>query len=269
MLNPPILSLCKFGFCSLLVAILDLERMLATLAPRPQRLQILAIITYSSTLSLMRQWCILFSMIISLLFSEPTLFFLWLLAIIYGITIHEYSHVLAAYLQGDDTGRLMGRLTLNPIAHIEPIGMILLLIVGFGWGRPAPFNPYNLKYRKWGEVIVAFAGPASNLLSIIIFMIAVSLLGPILGPLNLLIQLLSFLILINIVLLAFNLIPIPPLDGSKLLFELLPERFSHVKAQLSRNGPWILLMLIFADNFLGINIFGRVFGIFFRLAGIY
>ncbi len=208
-------------------------------------------------------------MIISLLFSEPTLFFLWLLAIVYGITVHEYSHVLAAYLQGDDTGRLMGRLTLNPIAHIEPIGMILLLIVGFGWGRPAPFNPYNLKYRKWGEVYVALAGPLSNLISIIVFILAVNILGPILGPANLLIQLFGFLILINIILLAFNLIPIPPLDGSKLLFTLLPARYEHIKAQLSRNGPWILLMLIFADNFLGINIFGRVFNVFFRLAGIF
>ncbi|MEK7189339.1 MAG: site-2 protease family protein [Patescibacteria group bacterium] len=207
-------------------------------------------------------------MIISLLFSEPTLFFLWLLAIVYGITVHEFSHVLAAYAQGDDTGRLMGRLTLNPLAHIDPFGMLLLLVAGFGWGAPAPFNPHNLKYRRWGEVMVALAGPASNLLSIIIFMIAVNVLGPALGPLNLLIQLFGFLILINIVLLAFNLIPIPPLDGSKLLFELLPDRFSRLKASLARNGPWILLMLVFADNFLGINIFGRVFDVFFRLAGL-
>ncbi|OJI07603.1 hypothetical protein BK004_00750 [bacterium CG10_46_32] len=207
-------------------------------------------------------------MIISLLFTEPTLFFLWLLAIVYGITIHEYSHVLAAYLQGDDTGKLLGRLTLNPLAHIEPFGMLLLLVVGFGWGRPAPFNPFNLKYRKWGEVLVAFAGPLSNLVSIIVFIVAVNILGPILGPFNLLVQLLGFLILINIILLAFNLIPIPPLDGSKLLFELLPDKYNHIKAQLSRNGPWILLMFIFVDNFLGINIFGRIFSVFFRLAGL-
>lgn len=207
-------------------------------------------------------------MIISLLFSEPALFFLWLLAIVYGITVHEYSHVLAAYLQGDDTGRLMGRLTLNPLAHVDLFGMLLLLVVGFGWGRPAPFNPHNLKYRRWGEVLVALAGPAANMVSITVFMIAVNVLGPVLGPFNMLIQLLGFLILINIVLLAFNLIPIPPLDGSKLLFELLPDRYAHFKARLARNGPWILLMLIFADNFLGINIFGRVFTLFFSLAGL-
>jgi len=208
-------------------------------------------------------------MIISLLFSEPTLFFIWILAIVYGITVHEFSHVLAAYLQGDDTGKLMGRLTLNPLAHIDPIGMLMLLFVGFGWGRPAPFNPYNLKNQKWGEVIVALAGPVSNFISVIIFMIAVNLLMGALGPENLLIQLLSFLILINIILLVFNLLPIPPLDGSKLLFEILPQKYSHIKAQLSKNGPMILIGLIIADNFLGINIFGRIFSVFFRLAGIF
>lgn len=207
-------------------------------------------------------------MILSLLFSEPTLFFLWLLAIVYGITVHEFSHVLAAYLQGDDTGRLMGRLTLNPVAHIEPFGMLLLLVAGFGWGRPAPFNPHNLKYHRWGEVMVALAGPASNLISIALFMALAAVLGPVLGPMNLLMQFLGLLILINMVLLVFNLIPIPPLDGATLLFELLPDRLSHIKNQLSRNGPWILLMLIIADNFLGINIFSRIFGFFFRIAGI-
>jgi len=208
-------------------------------------------------------------MIISLLFSEPVLFFIWILAIVYGITIHEFSHVFAAYLQGDDTGKQMNRLTLSPLAHIDPIGMLMLLFVGFGWGKPAPFNPYNLKNQKWGEVFVALAGPLSNFISVIIFMVAVNLLTGILGPENLLIQLLSFLILINIILFVFNLIPIPPLDGSKLLFEFLPQKYSHIKDQLSRNGPFILIGLIIADNFLGINIFGRIFSVFFKIAGIF
>ena len=208
-------------------------------------------------------------MIISLLFSDPTLFFIWILAIVFGITVHEFAHVFAAYLQGDDTGKLMGRLTLNPIAHIDPIGMLLLLFVGFGWGKPAPFNPHNLKYRRWGESIVALAGPLANVISIIVFIIAVRLLGNSLGTENLLMQFLSFLILINIILLAFNLIPIPPLDGSKLLFEILPDKYNNFKVYLSKNGPWLLLMLIFADNFLGINIFGRIFSVFFKLAGVF
>lgn len=187
----------------------------------------------------------------------------------YGITVHEFSHVLAAYLQGDDTGKLMGRLTLNPLAHIDPIGMLMLLFVGFGWGRPAPFNPYNLKNQKYGEVLVALAGPVSNFLSIIVFMILANLLIGVLGPTNLLIQLFGFLILINIVLMVFNLLPIPPLDGSTLLFEILPSKYNHIKEQLARGGPMILIGLIIADNFLGINIFGRIFSIFFKLAGIF
>jgi len=208
-------------------------------------------------------------MIISLLFSEPTLFLIWLLAIVYGITVHEFSHVLAAYMQGDDTGKLMGRLTLNPLAHIDPVGMLMLLFVGFGWGRPAPFNPHNLKNQKWGEVIVALAGPISNFISIVIFMILSKLLIGSLGQDNLFIQFLGFLILINIILMVFNLIPIPPLDGATLLFEVLPEKYNHIKDQLRRNGPLILIGLIIADNFLGINIFGRIFGIFFSLASIF
>src|SRR3990167_1831293 len=108
-------------------------------------------------------------MIISLLFSQPSLFIIWLLAIAYGITVHEFAHVLAAYLQGDDTGRLLGRLTLNPLKHIDPFGLFLLMIVGIGWGRPAPYNPYNLKHRRWGEVLVALAGPLANLISIVVF----------------------------------------------------------------------------------------------------
>ncbi len=206
-------------------------------------------------------------MIISLLFSQPYLFLILLLAVAYGITVHEFAHVLAARLQGDDTGERLGRLTLNPLAHLDVFGVILLLVAGFGWGKPAPYNPYNLKFRRWGEVLVALAGPLSNLLSIVIFGIAGNLLAPVLAPTNLLLQFLGSLIGINIVLLVFNLIPIPPLDGSKLLFTLLPDQFREFKVKLAQNGPWILLMLVVADNFLGINIFGGLFNFFFTLAG--
>ncbi len=206
-------------------------------------------------------------MIISLLFSEPILFFLWIMAIFYGITVHEFSHVFAAYVQGDDTGRLMGRLTLNPVAHIDPFGMLMLLFVGFGWGKPAPFNPYNLKNQRFGEIFVAISGPLANFLSIIVFMLAINFFGPILGAHNLFIQFLGLLILVNLVLMIFNLIPIPPLDGSKLLFEILPQRFDNIKIYLEKNGPIILIALVFADNFLGINIFGNIFNFFFRFAG--
>lgn len=205
-------------------------------------------------------------MILNLLFSQPSLFVVWLLAIVYGITVHEFAHVLAARLQGDDTGERLGRLTLNPLAHLDGFGLVMLLVAGFGWGKPAPYNPYNLKNQKWGEVIVAMAGPLSNLISLVIFGLVAKLLLPSLGVENLLIQFLTFLVMINIVLLAFNLIPIPPLDGSKVLFAVLPDKYNHIKVYLSSHGPWLLLILVVADNFLGINIFGHLFNIFFRLA---
>lgn len=206
-------------------------------------------------------------MILNLLFTQPSLFFVWLLAIIYGITVHEFAHVLAARLQGDDTGERMGRLTLNPLAHLDGFGLVMLLVAGFGWGKPAPYNPYNLKNQKWGEVLVAMAGPLSNLISLVIFGLLSKMLLPSLGVENLLIQFLTFLVMINIVLLAFNLIPIPPLDGSKVLFAVLPDKYNHIKVYLSSHGPWLLLILVVADNFLGINIFGHLFNVFFRLAG--
>ena len=206
-------------------------------------------------------------MILNLLFTQPSLFFLWLLAITYGITVHEFSHVLAARLQGDDTGERLGRLTLNPLAHLDGVGFVMLLLAGFGWGKPAPYNPYNLKNQKWGEVLVALAGPLSNLISLIIFGLLSKILLPSLGVENLLIQFLTFLLLINIVLLVFNLIPMPPLDGSKFLFAVLPDKYNHIKVYLSTHGPWLLLILVVADNFLGVNIFGHLFNVFFRLAG--
>lgn len=202
-----------------------------------------------------------------MLFTEPILFFIWLLAIVYGITVHEFSHVLAARLQGDDTGERLGRLTLNPLAHLDVVGFLMMLFIGFGWGKSAPYNPYNLKFQKWGEALVSIAGPLSNLMSIIIFGLMARFLAPSLGMENLLVQFLSFLILINIVLMVFNLIPIPPLDGSKVLFAFLPARFSYVEQYLTLRGPWILLVLIIADNFLNINIFSHFFNVFFRLAG--
>ncbi|MFA6534452.1 MAG: site-2 protease family protein [Patescibacteria group bacterium] len=197
----------------------------------------------------------------SLLLSDPLFFVLWLLAVVYALTIHEFSHVLAAYLMGDNTGKDLGRLTLNPLAHIDWLGFAMLLFVGFGWGNPAPYNPYNLRYKKWGTALVAFAGPLSNVISLLVFGLASKFLRIYtnLPTDNLLLEFLMFLALVNLVLLVFNLIPIPPLDGSKILFTVLPDKYNNFKISLMHNGPWVLLILIIADNFLGISIFGRLF----------
>lgn len=201
---------------------------------------------------------------ITLLAEQPLVFVAWILAIIIGISVHEFSHVFAAYLQGDETGKALGRLTLNPFAHIDPLGLGLLVIAGFGWGRPAPFNPLNLRNRRFGPTLVALAGPLSNLLLIVLFGLVFRFLLPILNlpDENLLVIFLVFLIQINIVLMVFNLIPIPPLDGSRLLLTLLPERYEALKLSLERFGPFLLIFLVL----FGGGLFARLFHLVNELA---
>ncbi len=201
---------------------------------------------------------------INLLFQDPPVFVAWIMAIIIGITFHEFSHVLAAYVQGDQTGKNLGRLTLNPLAHIDPLGLLLLVGVGFGWGRPAPFNPYSLRNPKLGSALVAIAGPVSNLVLIVVFGLAFRFLLPLFHlPLdNLLVIFLVFLIQINIVLMLFNLIPIPPLDGSRVLLNALSDRFAGLKEFLEKFGPFILLALLL----FGGGLFSRLFQVVNTLA---
>ncbi|MBU4298419.1 site-2 protease family protein, partial [Patescibacteria group bacterium] len=101
-------------------------------------------------------------MLIELLFSNPLIYLMVAIAILLGFSIHEYSHAQAAYLLGDPTAKLQGRLTINPLAHFDPIGTLLIFIIGFGWGKPVPFNPFNLRNQKWGPALVGLAGPLSN-----------------------------------------------------------------------------------------------------------
>lgn len=198
---------------------------------------------------------------LSNLFSDPIFFVVWVIAVVYAITVHEFSHVLAAYLLGDKTGQDMGRLTLNPLAHIDWLGFAMLLFVGFGWGRPAPYNPYNLRFPKWGPVIVSLAGPAANLLTVVVGVLLLRLFGGLaVGQETMFSLLLLSLVMINLTLMLFNLIPIPPLDGARLLFTILPARFNDFKVQLAQNGPYILLGLVILDSIIpGLSIFGRLF----------
>lgn len=186
-------------------------------------------------------------MLITLLLQNPLLFIVFALSLLVAIAIHEFAHAWAADKLGDPTPRLQGRLTLNPIAHLDPVGTILLLLVGFGWGKPVQFDPFNLQNPRRDAAIISFAGPFSNMILVTIlslvyrFGILQNLLpflpiGAIIPP----------LIQLNLVLAIFNLIPIHPLDGGKILVGLLPaEQARSVDRFLRQNGLILLLLLIF------------------------
>lgn len=197
-------------------------------------------------------------MIITLLFTEPLLFIAIFIALIVSITFHEFSHILVAKWQGDNTGEQAGRLTLNPLAHLDLFGTIAILLIGFGWGKPAPFNPYNLRNQRYGPALVALGGPAANLFLIIVFGILLKIIYPIFGPDNYLTIFLQILVTFNGVLMVFNLIPVPPLDGSHILEGILGNRFSNFSAFLNTYGPRLLLGLILLSLLFGLPIFSYI-----------
>lgn len=165
-------------------------------------------------------------------------------ALLLAIGLHEYAHALAADLQGDRLPRAMGRLTLNPIRHLDPLGTVLILIAGFGWGKPVEFRPEALSSRRFGAAFVAVAGPLMN--------VALAVLGALIyrvvrasGGVGFLFDFLEAFIYINVVLAVFNLLPIPPLDGSRLLTIFLPPSKQKVIFFLDRYGFLILLVIIF------------------------
>lgn len=178
------------------------------------------------------------------LFSDPIQFIVGFLALIISIGIHEFAHVLAAYLQGDQTGKALGRLTLNPLAHLDMFGTIAIVVAGIGWGKPAPFNPYNLRYRRWGPALVALAGPLSNIILVMLAGYTLLLVGPQLETGNLLLSFLATLVFLNAALAVFNFIPVTPLDGSHLL-RALTSPDNTLVLFLERYGVFILLGLLF------------------------
>lgn len=201
-------------------------------------------------------------MLIQTLLSEPIFFILWVAAIIFALTIHEFSHGLVARLQGDPTAEREGRLTLNPLSHIDWMGFFLLVVAGFGWAKPIPFNPYNLKYKRFGPALVALAGPLSNILMVVIVGVVLSLIYRFTGvdSENLMVLFFVLVIQVNILLAVFNFIPIPPLDGSKILFSFIGESRPEVVMFLEKYGIWMLLALIF----FGGNLIGGIFSFFYN-----
>jgi Zn-dependent protease len=168
------------------------------------------------------------------------------LILLVALPFHEFSHALAAYRLGDSTAKLMGRLTLNPLAHLDPLGSLLILLVGFGWAKPTPYNPYNLHGGRSGEAIVAFAGPASNLVLAVAAAIPLRYIvaSGVAVPIEI-VDILRFFIRINILLMVFNLVPIPPLDGSKVLFAFMdPYTERRWRPVLEQYGFIILIAII-------------------------
>lgn len=189
---------------------------------------------------------------------QPSIIF-QIAVLVMSVVIHEVSHGFVAGMLGDPTARLAGRLTLNPIKHLDPVGsvfvpLMLSLIPGMpilGWAKPVPYNPYNLKARRWGPALVAFAGPASNFIVAIFFslLIRFGIIGAFLPPAA--VGLSLAIVVINVVLGLFNLIPVPPLDGSKILFAALPYRLRSIEATLERfQFVFILVVLFFAGSIL-------------------
>ena len=198
------------------------------------------------------------------LLSDPILLIPVLAAIILAFTFHEFAHAAAAELLGDSTPKSLGRLTLNPISHIDPLGFFLLILAGFGWGKPVPFNPVNLKNPKSGSAIIGLAGPFANLILGAMALLAIIVLRNLglLDPNSLLTFFLVILVQFNVVLMIFNLIPVPPLDGSKILLAVVPDKYAVFKHNLINYGPTILFGLILLDAFSNISIFSRLFSFF-------
>ena len=180
-----------------------------------------------------------------------------LIILFFSAIVHEVAHGYAALFQGDTTAKYENRLTLNPIRHIDPFGSIILPLlmfvsttaipgaphIIFGWAKPVPFNPYNLRNRKWGEAIVAAAGPGVNIVIAVLFGLTMRFGSAFLSaPV---ISIMGLIVFYNILLAIFNLVPIPPLDGSKILFAFLPAGAAGIRRVMERYSIFFVLFFIF------------------------
>lgn len=195
-------------------------------------------------------------MFLQLIFSNPIIALTIFAVVIIALTVHEFSHALVGHAKGDPTAEQLGRLTLNPVKHIDPWGLVPFVLFGFGWARPVPFNPYNLKNPRVDALHIALAGPLSNLGLALVFAVAYRVLSEFGALSGLLPVFLVYGVLINLLLMIFNLIPIHPLDGSKILDVLLykPEHQRTLMA-IKQYGPQVLMFLVLLSIFSPINPF--------------
>lgn len=175
---------------------------------------------------------------------DPVVIALRIPALLIAITVHEFAHARMAYYFGDSTAKIQGRMNLNPINHLDPIGTIMILLVGFGWAKPVPINPYNFNHYRKGLRWVSFAGPMVNFALGFLSLLLLNLLVGAGLQSGLFLQFVVVLMQLNILLGIFNLIPIPPLDGSKILMSFLSDAYLGYYRQLEQYAPLILLVLI-------------------------
>lgn len=187
--------------------------------------------------------------------EDPVGFVAFIIAIVLGITVHEFMHAYAAHRLGDDTARLLGRLSLNPMAHLDPFGTLLLVLAGFGYGKPVPFNESRLR-TALGVTFVALAGPLANVVLATLCAVplrfgSASTLGSAYE------EILGAIVLWNCVLAIFNLVPIPPLDGANVVYGLLPPRQQYAWRTYQQYGPFLLLgIFLLAPRVLSTVVFG-------------
>jgi len=199
----------------------------------------------------------------------------YIIVLIMSVVVHEVAHGYTAYLLGDNTARLSGRLTLNPIKHLDPFGSVILPLLlvfmnaGFviGWAKPVPYNPNNLRDVKKGTFLVAIAGILANLILVIIFGLFIRFMPMFISGVaaESLYRITSIIVILNLVLVVFNLIPIPPLDGSKILFSYLPVKYKYIENFLEK---WGMMLLLFFIVFLWVKISPIIFIAFHFITGV-
>jgi Zn-dependent protease len=180
--------------------------------------------------------------LIQLLFRDPLTFVLLAIPLLYSIIIHELAHGWVAYKMGDSTAKWLGRLSLNPMRHLDPVGTLALFIVGFGWAKPVPVNFANLRDQRKGLIFVSAAGITANFILAFLSYFVLQFVSPVLsGRLRIMLEFMGY---INIILASFNLLPIPPLDGSKILMGFSTKSFQYTLQRLEPYGMFILIGLL-------------------------
>jgi len=193
--------------------------------------------------------------VLSYLFTNPFSFFVWFAALLIAISIHEASHAWTANRLGDPTARFAGRITLNPIAHLDPLGTLMLLFTGYGWGKPVPFDPYNLRDPRRDSALISLSGPTSNLILAVILSLLWRLISYFFPPSHTILALIFFpFIRLNIALGIFNLIPFHPLDGGKILIGFISQKRAYFIEEFLNRYSLILLILLILPLFRGYSL---------------